>query len=39
MAAKDIFAIWCMVIMMIALTLLVAALIWVVVDAIKRGKE
>ena len=39
MTAKDIFAIWCMGIMMIALTLLVAALIWVVVDAIKRGKE
>ena len=39
MIAKDIFAIWCMGIMMIALTLLVAALIWVVVDAIRRGKE
>ena len=39
MVATDIFAIWGMGILMVLMTVLVAAIIWLLVYAIKRYKE
>ena len=39
MTATDIFAIWGVGILMVLMTVLVAAIIWLFVDAIKRYKE
>ena len=36
---KEVFAVWCMAIMMIMLTVLVGVLIWLVVDCIRRSRR
>ena len=39
MTFQQIFSIWAMALLMISMTVLVAAIIWVMVDGIKRYKE